>query len=396
VWRFITILICCAIMPCAFAAGRFALIVGNGNYQNVPYLPNPTNDAQLIARTLGGLGFDVALQFDGDRRSMERSLLEFAQRARGADVAFIFYAGHGIQLKGRNYLIPVDAQLEDDFALRLEALDLSLVLEATGGADFQMIVLDACRNNPFAARMRLSDPGRMVSRGLGRVEPAQGDTLIAFSTSPDDVAEDGVDGNSPFSSALARYLAEPGLEIRQVFTRVTAEVLGKTANRQRPWEQSSLTRDLFLAGAKNMQPGAQVNLSKPDEFGFMDLGGNVLFDVSTGLQWTQMDNGAFVDWHGADEYCRSLSLNGGGWRLPSTSNLVEIHGRERGKYGAQACNLDQDCATISRLFRLGSKDEFWSATTLGGILGAYVEVREGSAIHWRLDGKFRALCVRNN
>ncbi len=234
----------------AAEARRVALVIGNGSYQHTTRLPNPGSDAKALARTLRTLNFDeVTGLTDLDRPRMERAVLEFGRRASGADVALVFFAGHGIQMDGRNYLLPVDARLEDDLALRVEAVNLDLVLDAVSGAGTRLVVLDACRNNPFLSRMRVSGANRNVSRGLAPVDAALGGTLIAFSTSPGDVAADGDGGNSPFTSALVRHLAQPGLEIRQVFTRVRADVLAQTGKRQTPWENSSLLGDVYLAGS---------------------------------------------------------------------------------------------------------------------------------------------------
>src|SRR5262249_3214719 len=147
-------------------------------------------------------------------------ILKFGRASGNADVAVVFYAGHGIQVDGRNYVVPVDAQLEDDLALRAEAIDLDFLMQSTTAAKTRIIVLDACRNNPFAAKMKLTAASRSVGRGLARIEAAAGGTLIAFSTSPGDIAEDGSGGDSAFAKALAQYLPTPGLEVRQVFTRV--------------------------------------------------------------------------------------------------------------------------------------------------------------------------------
>ncbi len=230
------------------ATDRVALVIGNGSYQHGTRLPNPANDARLIARTLRELEFDVIEHVDLERNAMERAALEFSRRANGARVALVFFAGHGIQMAGSNYLLPVDAKLEDEFALRVETVNLDTLLESVSGATTRLVVLDACRNNPFVSRMRLSSANRNLTRGLGKVEATIGGTLIVYSTRPDDVATDGDGDNSPFSAALAKYMKQPGLDIRQVITRVRNDVLDQTGNRQEPWESSSLREDVFLAG----------------------------------------------------------------------------------------------------------------------------------------------------
>jgi uncharacterized caspase-like protein len=261
--RILTVWALWLLASCASASDRVALVIGNGSYQHATHLANPGNDARLLGETLRGLGFDVTEQVDLGRNAMERTVLDFSRRASGAEVALIFFAGHGIQMAGHNYLLPVDARLEDDLSLRVEAVNLDLLLESVAGAGTRLVVLDACRNNPFASRMRMSNPNRSVTRGLGKVEVAEGGTLIAFSTSPDDVATDGDGRNSPFSTALARHLRQPGLEIRQVFTRVRAEVRGQTKMRQTPWENSSLLTDVFLAGTTPVPPDPRPVIPAP-------------------------------------------------------------------------------------------------------------------------------------
>jgi len=235
----------------AHADTRIALVIGNGSYSNASPLTNPPNDAKLIAQSLRTDGFTVIQKQDVGLAEFQRAVLQFGRTAGSADVAMVYYAGHAIQFNGENYLIPVDAKLDDDLALRIEALNLDLILDAVSNAKTRLIVLDACRNSPFTSHMTVSGAGRSIGRGLARVEAVDGGTLIAFSTSPGTIAEDGSGSNSIFAAALAQYLLQPGLEIRQVFTRVRQTVAANTTNHQTPWENSSLFGDLFLSG----QPG---------------------------------------------------------------------------------------------------------------------------------------------
>ncbi len=256
-------LLCVATATDALSKRNVALVLGNGGYANVGRLSNPVNDASLVSTSLRTIGFEVTTLVDADRPATEKALLEFSKESAGADVALVFYAGHGIQYQGKNYLLPVDASLDNEMALRLETVDVDLVLQAMGTARTKLLFLDACRNNPFTNRLQLSGGNRSVSRGLARIEAATSGTLIAFSTSPDDVASDGTGANSPFASALARYLKEPGLEIRQVLTRVRAEVINATGNKQTPWENSSLLGDLYLGGRGSSTAQAPMALPTP-------------------------------------------------------------------------------------------------------------------------------------
>lgn len=255
----------------AGAAERVALVIGNGGYKHATELPNPGNDARLIAGTLRELGFDVIEHVDLERTAMERATLEFSRRANNAKVALVFFAGHGLQLAGKNYLLPIDAKVEDEFALEVETLTLDMFLKSVSGASTRLVVLDACRTNPFVARMRPSSASRNTARsGLAVVDVSEaitGGTLIVYSTKPDDVADDGEGDNSPFSAAMGKYLKQPGLEIRQVLTRVRNEVLKQTENKQEPWDSSSLREDVYLAGEpKGMPAGKEIVLTSSSEF----------------------------------------------------------------------------------------------------------------------------------
>lgn len=233
----------------AYAASRVALVIGNAAYQNDKVLPNPANDAREVARVLRSLGFEVRQGSDLPLAAMQRQILEFGRAAAGADIALVYYAGHGIEVGGRNYLLPVDARLQDELALRVETVDVEMVLESVAQARTRILLFDACRNNPLANRMRTSGTGRSVGRGLARVE-AVNNTLIAFATAPGTVAEDGSGSNSPFAAALVQHLPTPGLEIQQMLKRVRKSVNSATAGRQTPWDSSQLFEDVFLSPQK--------------------------------------------------------------------------------------------------------------------------------------------------
>ena len=248
-----------ALWSCAGAAPaseRVALVVGNGGYARISTLANPVNDAALMARTLDGLGFEVSLVVDADREAMNRSIKAFGRRlARGGDdtVGLFYYAGHGVEADGRNYLIPLNAEIASETELKSDAVPAEWVLSwmEEAGNRLNMVVLDACRNNPYGDRFR------SARRGLGRVDAPSG-SLIAYSAAPGKVAADGKGENSPYTAALAMAMQEPGLKIEDAFKRVRLAVERETNREQTPWESSSLTGDFYFVPL----PEPQVGLEK--------------------------------------------------------------------------------------------------------------------------------------
>ena len=234
----------------ALAAGRVALVVGNSAYSAIGALPNPGNDAADVGASLGRLGFDVTTVRDADRVAMSEALRVFTRESAGADVALVFYAGHGLEMDGVNYLVPVDAQLERDTDVRFEAVELDDVLAATVGAGLRVVILDACRNNPLARSMQRTGAARSVSRGsFGELnENLLGDeTLVAYAAAAGTTAADGTGRNSPYTAALLEYLERP-LEIGILFREVRARVLEATSGEQRPHEYASLLDEHYLRG----------------------------------------------------------------------------------------------------------------------------------------------------
>ncbi|WP_428649193.1 caspase family protein [Roseibium sp.] len=234
-------------------AKRVALVIGNGAYENTIQLPNPANDAQQMATKLRGLGFDVVSGQDQTYGDMRRSVMEFARKAYGAEIAVLFYAGHGMQIAGQNLLIPVDARIEDETSLDFETISVDFIMrQMSKDVKVQMVFLDACRDNPLARTLaRRMGPSRSGSVGAGlaeiKIEETGGEgSVIAFATSPGDVALDGEGSNSPFTSALIRHIDTPNASIQTVMTRVTGDVYEATEKRQRPWVNASLIGEVFL------------------------------------------------------------------------------------------------------------------------------------------------------
>ena len=230
----------------AHAERRVALVVGNAAYQHAAPLKNPAQDAAAVSDVLRRLDFNVTTVTDLDKIGMERAVRRFAADIDGADVALFYYSGHAVQVGDRNYLVPVSATVEGARTLSLDTLALQDVsaLMRDAGAKVQLLFLDACRDNPFAGALNAGiDAG--TTRGLARIDTATG-SLVVFSTSPGEVALDGAGALSPFSDAFSRYAATPKLEIRQVLTRVRADVAAATGDRQVPWDNSSLLGDFYL------------------------------------------------------------------------------------------------------------------------------------------------------
>jgi hypothetical protein len=237
---------------CALAEKRVALVVGNSSYKAVPILRNPRNDAEDVSAVLSKLGFEVKTTIDATKRDMDLALADFARRATDADAALFFYAGHAMQFLGRNFLMPTDADLEDEISVRYQMVGLQDVTAALDRANgVKIMILDACRNNPLVNTLqtKIAGASRSISmtRGLARIDKAQG-MVVAYATQPDEVAADG-DGkgrNSPFTGALLGRLLEPGVEIGLMFRRVTADVSAQTGGRQRPETTFSLLSEYYL------------------------------------------------------------------------------------------------------------------------------------------------------
>ncbi|MFO1049967.1 MAG: caspase family protein [Geminicoccaceae bacterium] len=263
-----------ALLGCVLAAAahadagrRVALVIGNGGYQNAPALPNPASDARALAESLRGLSFEVIEAEDLDQPDMLARLDEFAGKLKGADTGLFFYAGHGLQVAGENYLVPVDARLQREAQVPLQTVPLAQVLARMEAAvPTRIVILDACRDNPIAQTLKRglapgtgAGAGTSVGQGLAEVRAAAG-TLIAYATGPGDTAADGSGPHSPFTAALLDHIATPGLEVRQVLGRVREEVLQQTGERQVPWDSSSLRGEFYFKAGEPL-----LNLPPPSE-----------------------------------------------------------------------------------------------------------------------------------
>lgn len=263
---------------------RVALIVGIGAYETAP-LRNAVNDARDMAQALRDLGFDVVYQENLNQNDLKRSIRGFSDRLRDSDIALFYYAGHGVQVKGVNYLVPTGAQLAREEEVEYECVDAGFVFAAMENAPgTKIVILDACRNNPFARSFR------SASRGLATMT-APGGTLVAYATSPGSVASDGDARNGLYTQELLKFMRYPGLSIEEVFKRVRVSVLGLTQGKQTPWESSSLIGEFYFvkpggsdAASTNSAP-APVRALNIDEFNGSSFG------LASGVVYTDAVDG---------------------------------------------------------------------------------------------------------
>lgn len=256
-WKYFAaaIMIACLSSP-AFADKRVALVIGNSAYQNVSPLSNPKSDALLMAGTLNRLGFVLVgggAQVDLDKARFDAAVQNFGNQLIGADVALFYYAGHGIQVRGTNYLVPVTANPVRETDVDFQMVDVSLVLRQMEGAGtkLNLVILDACRNNPFGGRGLRSSDG-----GLAQIRAPEG-TLLSYATQPGNVALDGDDGHSPYTRALVDTMQKPGLDVFQTFNQVGLVVKRATGSSQQPWVSTSpIDGSFYFSGAASQMATA--------------------------------------------------------------------------------------------------------------------------------------------
>jgi uncharacterized caspase-like protein len=265
VFALFALLLGCSLLPAAAdAEKRVALVIGNAAYVAANPLTNPANDAGDMAAALTKLGFDVVLGLDLDKAGFDAKVREFARALDGAATGLLFYAGHGLQVAGQNYLVPIDAKLEGERDLDFEAVRLDFILKQMelGRQDKTNIVfLDACRDNPLARNLARSMGTRSASigQGLAQVQTGVG-TFISYSTQPGNVAADGKGRNSPFTSALARHMLTEGRNLTAIMIDVRKDVIAATGGQQVPWDHSALTADFYFAAVgPGVRPGAAPN-----------------------------------------------------------------------------------------------------------------------------------------
>jgi caspase domain-containing protein len=261
-WSLVVALTCVAFAAPALADRRVALVIGNSTYQNVPRLDNPRNDARLMADTLQGLGFQLiggGPQIDLDKQAFDAVLQKFGNAVQGADVALFYYAGHGVQVAGKNFLVPVAANPTKEADVYLQMVDTNVVLSQMDGAGTKLniVLLDACRNNPFGGRGL-----RATGGGLAQMQ-APGGTLISYATQPGNIAQDGDGSNSPYTKALSATMRKPGLGLFETFNEVGLSVQQVTGGSQQPWVSSSpIAAPFFFASPP---PAAAAATAQPKQ-----------------------------------------------------------------------------------------------------------------------------------
>lgn len=248
---------------------RVALLIGNGAYKHVPVLPNPTNDSADLAKALRDVGFEVIQYTDQGQAKMLETLRSFRRKSNGAEIALIYYAGHGIEIDRQNYLIPIDAELQTYADINFEAVPLdTMIFAAEGASRLSMVIVDACRNNPFANTIQRGNSSRSIGRGLSAVEPSK-NTLVAYAAKEGTTAADGEGRNSPYAAALISSLQEPGLEVGLMMRQVRDAVLDKTNGAQEPFVYGSLSADqIFLNATRALVP---VEPDEPEQLAAASL-----------------------------------------------------------------------------------------------------------------------------
>ena len=356
---------------------RTALVIGNSAYES-GRLKNPTNDATDIAEALQKSRFTVILKNNASLKDMDDAIEDFGNRLKRGGVGLFYFAGHGVQVNGINYLIPVGAKIHKESDVKYEAIDTNRVLDEMANANngLNIVMLDACRDNPYARRFR------NAARGLAIVSTAPTGTFISYSTGPGQVAHDGDGRNSPYTAALIQYMKQPGLTIEHVFKSVRAKLRKETGGKQVPWELSSLQGEFFFIPKKGINAVEETATSdlddelrkieadkqkfdkeeallsektaleekrrqleekkkqlaivgkRPSESAaneikrdgrFIVYDNGTVLDTKTNLMWAAKDNGADINWWSAKNYCESY--RGGGytdWRMPTQDELAQL------------------------------------------------------------------------
>ncbi len=407
---------------------RTALVIGNSAYES-GRLKNPTNDASDIAAVLKKAGFTVVLKKDANLQTMEEAIEDFGNRLKRGGVGLFYYAGHGVQLNGTNYLIPVGERINKESDVRFKAFDVGRVLAEMENANngLNIVLLDACRDNPFGKSFR------SASRGLAIVSNAPTGTLISYSTSPGRVAIDGEGRNSPYTRALLKYMQEPGTPITELFIKVRQKLRKETG--QVPWELSSIEGEFYFVPGKAGKsteavkeeaaaPTAELDdeqrridgereklrkekelleqkealarekqelaerekqlaivtspsLSLANEIGrdgrFIAYDNGTVLDTKTKLMWAARDNGSNINWSDAKSYCESY--RGGSyadWRMPTQGELAGLYdsGKTQGSYDIHLTEMIEPSSYCS-----------WASETRGSD-AALFNFHEGSRI-WR-------------
>ena len=353
---------------------RVALVIGNSAYQYTP-LRNPHNDAEDMASSLNNLGFKVTKKLNASRREIEEAINGFGRELRKGGVGLFYFAGHGVQVSGINYLIPIGANIESEGDVKYEAVNANRVLSKMqdAGNPLNLVFLDACRNNPFARRFRSAE------QGLAPMDAPKG-SFVAYATAPGDVATEGDSRNGIFTKHLLWYMREPALEIAQMMRKVRAGVQNDTSGKQTPFEVSSLTGNFYFAPRVTPEPQTSSQLTDkrailekerqeierlkleierkkleverkrleeeqkkttvvasidPKDLEtsrdgqFIAYASGVVWDTKTGLEWMAGPD-RNTDWKEAEKWVSRLTVSGGGWRMPTTDELKRLYPTGKG------------------------------------------------------------------
>ena len=297
------------------AETRIALVIGNGAYETAP-LNDPPNDAALIAQTLRELRFEVEVHTDVSQKGMKELIKAFGRRITQPDaVGLFYYAGHGIQVDGRNYMIPVDADINNESDVDIDAVGVSSVLGKMAYASnkLNILILDACRNNPFERGFR------SPQKGLAPIQETEG-TLIAYATGPGRVAFEGKGDYSPYTEALIKEMVVPNIAVERTFKRVRIAVKNTTDGQQLPWVSSSLTAEFHFVPKELTSRTFRAH----------EAFDSIVIDSRSGLMWTRKDNGVDVNYYQAVDMCSMLSPAGiSNWRLPTIDELKVLYAPNR-------------------------------------------------------------------
>ena len=356
----------------AVAATRTALVIGNSNYKSAP-LRNPANDAKDIANALRGLKFEVIERLNASKKDMVLAIDEFYKRLKRADVGVFYFAGHGMQIQGVNYLIPVKAQVTSETDVQFEAVDAGRVLGKmrTAGNKLNIVILDACRDNPFKRSFRTE------SKGLAQMDAPKG-TIIAYSTSPGSIAADGTGRNGVYTKHLLKSLSRLGMTVYDVFRETGLGVMRETREKQIPWISSTPVQRYYMAGrvpagndAERLRlekerreleqlraeierkqresqsqkvevasvpqrpsypPPSSTTSNITDRNGvYVAYANGIVKDTNTGLEWKAGPN-KDTDWNEARSWVQSLNLDGGGWRMPTMDELEGLYKKGMGSH----------------------------------------------------------------
>ena len=345
----------------AHAEKRAALIIGNSNYNATATLKNPRNDALDMAKTLKDLGFDVICEVDADREDMDTAVQKFYRKLRHSQAGFFYYAGHGMQIDGINYLLPIDIRVSSSGDVKHRAIKMDWILSKMqdSGSVVNIVVLDACRDNPFRGF-------RGTGNGLAPIQCVRG-SFIAYATSPGSVARDGRGRNGVYTSHLLRNINKPGLTVEEVFREVRKGVAADTNDKQIPWDSSSLMGEFYVAGASTddkrievaglpkdstyPQPSSSSSNIVDKDGVYVAYANGVVRDTKTSLEWV-VGPEKNINWYEARSWVEKLNLEGRGWRMPTMDELRSLYWIDKGENNVTAL-LKTTCW------------KFWSGETTG-------------------------------